>query len=146
MKIYDEENPNLDGEEEEEFSGYTMIEEHSIFNVAKAAREENEPGWASPIPQNEQTVILFEASVAGVKDGAPVTLSFCGNACTVTAKKKIGVFKEAFVKKLRTERGGTGVRAYFKADTPPMVRLVFGEGEVIPPAEPEEKPDSSGNS
>lgn len=137
MKIYDEENLSYDGDEEEEFNGFTLNEEHSIFNVAKAAREENTPVWASPIPENEQTVILFEPSVAGIKDGAEVTLAFSGDACAVMAKKKIGILKEAFVKKLKAERGGTGVRAYYKAATPPMVRLVFGEGEPVPKATPE---------
>ena len=140
MKIYDEENV-YDGEEEE-FDGYTLVEDHSIFNVAAAAREENTDGWASPIPENEQTVLLFEPSVAGVKDGTPLTLTFSGNACTVSAKKKIGVLKEAFVKKLKAERGGMGVRAYYKAATPPMVRLVFGEGDSIPQADSAQNAES----
>lgn len=137
MKIYDEENLPYDSEEEE-FDGYTLVEEHSIFNVHEAAREENDESYASAIPENEQTVILFEPSVAGVKDGASLTLTFSGDTCVVTAKKKIGVFKEAFVKKLKAERGGVGVRAFYKAATPPMVRLVFGEGALIPKAETNE--------
>ena len=134
MKIYDEENLPYDGDEEE-FDGYTLVEDHSIFNLTAAAHEENTESWATPIPENEQTVLLFEPSVAGVKDGAALTLNFCGDTCTVSAKKKIGILKEAFVKKLKAERGGQNARAFYKAATPPMVRLVFGEGDPIPKAD-----------
>lgn len=137
MKIYDEENLPYDTEEEE-FDGYTLVEDHSIFNVHEAAREVSDESYATPLPENEQTVILFEPSVAGIKDGASLSLTFSGDTCVVTAKKKIGILKEAFVKKLKAERGGQGVRAFYKAATPPMVRLVFGEGAPVPKAETNE--------
>lgn len=142
MKIYDEENMPYDGEEEE-FDGYTLIDDHSIFNVQEvvqeAVREEVPEEWMTPLPENEQTVLLCAPSVAGVKDGAALTLAFKGDGCVVSAKKKIGTFKEAFVKKLKAERGGQSVRAFYKAATPPMVRLMFGEGDcVIPCAEKEQ--------
>lgn len=131
--MFDEEN--RESEDENEFEGYSFDDEHSVFNVKLAAAAEDDAQYRTPLPENEQTVILFEPNVAGIKDGAEVTLGFDGNTCTVFAGKKIGVFKEAFVKKLRTERGGQGCRAFFKADVPPMIRLMFGEGTPLPPDE-----------
>ncbi len=138
MKIFDEENREL--EEENEFDGYSFDDAHSVFNVRLAATADEGEEYRTPLPENEQTVILFEPDVAGIKDGQEVTLLFDGNACTLFAGKKIGVFKEAFVKKLRLERGGQGCRAFYKADVPPMVRLLFGEGTPVPPSDEPEQP------
>ena len=129
MKIYDEENMTYD-DEVDEMAGYTMVEDHSIFRI-KVTEPEPET-IASPIPQNEQTVILAEPNVATLKDGQELTLTFA-DACTVLhGKKKVGSLKDAYVQKLRAERGGQKAKVYYKQTVPPMVRIVFGEGASIP--------------
>ena len=133
-RIYDEENDEFD-DEEDDFgrAGYDIDEQESVFRIISNAIANEQMPEATPIPQNEQTVILFEAQTAGVTDGKEVTLEFSGDNCSVKCgNRKIGVLKSAYVVKLKAERGGQKVKAYFKQDTPPMVRLVFGEeGEVI---------------
>ena len=133
-RIYDEEN-DAPYEEDDDFglAGYDIDDQVSIFKTISDAIEREQMPEATPIPENEQTVILFEAQTAGLADGKEVSLKFDGDNCAVTCgNRKIGVFKPAYVVKLKAERGGQKVKAYFKADTPPMVRLVFGdEGEVI---------------
>lgn len=130
--IYDEENDAMD-EEEDEFAGYDIDDRVSIFKTISEVIENEQETEATPLPKNEQTVILFEAQTAGMTDGKEVTLEFDGDDCAVKCGgKKIGVFKSAFVVKLKAERSGQKVKAYYKAEVPPMVRLVFGDdGEVI---------------
>ena len=133
-RIYDEENDMLD-DDEDDFgrAGYDIDEQESVYNIISKAIANEEMPEATPIPENEQTVILFEAQTAGLIDGKELTLEFDGNNCTVKCgNRSVGVFKSAYVIKLKAERSGQKVKAYFKADTPPMVRLIFGEeGEVI---------------
>lgn len=131
-RLYDEENYTMD-EDDDEFSGYSIDDEVSIYKTIAAATEPEQETEATPIPQNEQTVILFEAQTAGLSDGKELKLHFSGNECTVYfGSKKVGILKSAYVIKLKAERGGQKVKAYYKADVPPMVRLVFGnEGEYI---------------
>lgn len=134
-RIYDEENQNPYEDDDREFDGFEMDDSVSVFRtyVQQMIEEETE---ATPIPVNELTVLLAEADAAGVADGKELTLSFVGEGCDVSAgKRKIGSLKPAFVRKLRTERAGQGAKAYFKRDTPPMVRIVFGEGDPVPPLE-----------
>lgn len=130
MKIYDEENLPYD-EADEDMLGYTVVDEHSIY---KSFAPEPEPETiATPIPENEQTVILSEPKVAGVRNEAKLELRFSPEGCCVfCGEKKIGCLKEAFVKKLLVERGGQKAEAFFRSDIPPMVRIVFGEGDVLP--------------
>ncbi len=129
-RVYDEENMPYE-DAEEEFDGYTVVDDHSIFNVGVIAAVEPK-GWASPLPENETTVILFEPNVRGVKDGDKLKLQFDGENCSVHKTAKIGILKPAFVKKLIADRGGTPYEAFYKASTPPMVRLVFGTGDPLP--------------
>ena len=133
-RIYDEENDEFD-EEDDDFgrAGYDIDEQESVFKILSDAIANEQMPEATPIPENEQTVILFEAQTAGLADGKEVSLKFDGDNCAVTCgNRKIGVFKSAYVVKLKAERSGQKVKAYFKQDTPPMVRLVFGDdGEVI---------------
>lgn len=135
MKIYDEENMPYD-EDEEDFAGYTMVDDNSIFKVyAENAEEET---IATPIPENESTVIICNPQVAGVPDGKELTVEF-GDECRIYfGNKCIGTLKEAFVRKLKAERGGQNAKVYYKKEAPPMVRLVFGEGDPIPMPAPEE--------
>ena len=133
-RIYDEENDDFD-EEDDDFgrAGYDIDEQESVFKIISAAIEREQMPDATPIPQNEQTVILFEPQTAGVADGKEVSLKFDGDNCAVmSGNRKIGVFKSAYVTKLKAERSGQKVKAYFKQDVPPMIKLIFGdEGEVI---------------
>ena len=131
MKIYDEENmPYDDGDDD--MAGYTFVEDNSIF---KLITPEVEPETiASPIPENESTVILDSPSVAGIADGAQLSLEFSENGCTVkSGARKIGALKPAYLAKLKQERAGQKATVFYKKTTPPMVRLVFGDkGTVIP--------------
>ena len=134
MQIYDEENINLD-DADDEMSGYTVVEDNSIFN--NLILQDEEQTIASPIPENEQTVILSDPDVIRLGDGAPLTLEFTdGDSCSVFSyTKKVGGLKSAYVKKLKTERGGQKASAFFKQTAPPMIRIVFGEGTTIPKAD-----------
>lgn len=135
MKIYDEENlPFDDGDED--MSGYTVVDDNSIFKLF--VPEPEEETIASPIPQNEQTVILSDPSVAKLHDGDELTLRFCGEDCGVFfGDKKVGGLRPAYVKKLKAERGGQNARVFYKAAVPPMARIVFGEGAPVPAEEPQ---------
>ena len=135
MRIYDEENPLTDGDDDE-MSGYTVIEENSIYKLFRT----EEPGEtvATPIPDNEQTVIICEPSVSRISDGDELSLVFDGDNCAIkNGAKKVGSLKPAYVKKLKTERGGALFRVFYKLTTPPMVRIVFGEGAQVPIADAE---------
>ena len=131
-RLYDEENDAMD-EDDDEFAGYDIDDQVSIFKTISQAAEPEQETEATPIPENEQTVILFDAQTAGIPDGKEVSLQFDGDNCSVKCGgRKIGVFKPAYVIKLKAERSGQKVKAYFKQDIPPMVKLIFGEeGEVI---------------
>ena len=130
MQIYDEENIMFD-EEDDDMAGYTLEDTHSIFT--KIVAPEEEETVASPIPQNEQTVILCDPSVARLHEGDVLSLLFKDeDGCDVMYKeKKIGGLKPAYVVKLKAEHGGDKATVYFKLPTPPMIRIVFGEGEEI---------------
>ncbi|MDE6397920.1 MAG: hypothetical protein K2L51_01215 [Clostridiales bacterium] len=130
MKIYDEENTAFD-DDLDEMAGYTVNDEHSIFK--KFAPEPETQTVATPLPQNEQTVIMVEPNVARLRDGQELALAFTEEGCNVLcADKKVGGLKAAYASKLRAERGGQCARVYYKQTVPPMVRIVFGEGEKIP--------------
>lgn len=136
MKIYDEENFPYD-DAEDDMSGYTVIDDHSIYKLLVS---EDEPETiATPIPENEQTVILSEPSTARLHDGDELELQFAAeNGCNVCLHgKKVGSLKPAYIKKLKTERGGQNVRVYYKSDVPPMIKLVFGAGAPVPVPDPE---------
>lgn len=130
MRIYDEENTAFD-DDLDDMAGYTVNDEHSIFR--KFVPEPEPETVATPIPQNEQTVILAEPNVSRLRDGQELALAFTEAGCNVlNADKKVGALKAAYVAKLRAERGGQCARVYYKQTAPPMVRIVFGEGEKIP--------------
>lgn len=132
---YEDDNDLPEDEDGENLAGYTVIDDHSIFGKYVSEKEEDEETIATPIPVNESTVILSEPQVAGLTDGKELKLKFEFEYCYVmSGNKKVGSLKPAFVAKLRNERGRQLVRAYYKADVPPMVRLVFGDGAEIPPA------------
>lgn len=136
-RIYDEENMSQD-EMEDDMAGYAVVDDNSIF---KMFIPEAEPETiATPIPENEQTVILADAQTARLHDGDELTLLFVDDDCTVQAAgKKVGSLKQAYVKKLKAERGGQSARVYYKQTTPPMVRIVFGDGAPIPKTEANEQ-------
>ena len=124
MRIYDEENL-YDDILDDDMSGYTVVDDNSIFKLL--APEPDPETIASPIPENEQTVILCEPSVSCVADGQEL-------GCDVFASgKRIGCFKSAYVKKLKNERGGQLASAFYKNSVPPMIKLVFGSGASVPP-------------
>ena len=135
-RIYDEENAQ--DEMDDDMAGYDVVEDNSIF---KTFIPEAEPETiATPIPENEQTVILADPKTARLHDGDELTLLFVGDDCTVqSAGKSVGTLKQAYVKKLKAERGGQSARVYYKLTTPPMVRIVFGDGAPIPKVETQEQ-------
>lgn len=120
-------------EDEDEFDGFSIDNTHSVFYSHVKQQLEEEETIATPIPQNEQTVILCDPNAAGVKDGELLALKFDGDNCAVySGARKIGTLKSAYVQKLKTERGGQKANVYFKKTTPPMVRIVFcDDGEIV---------------
>ena len=132
MRIYDEENL-YDDILDDDMSGYTVVDDNSIFKLL--APEPDPETIASPIPENEQTVILCEPSVSRGADGQELELRFSdSDGCDVFASgKRIGCFKSAYVKKLKNERGGQLASAFYKNSVPPMIKLVFGSGASVPP-------------
>ncbi len=131
MKIYDEENQNPYEDDDEDYEGYSIDEKYAVFD--DPLPEPDPETVATPIPENEQTVILFAPQVAGLADGKELALHFADGECELrNGAKRVGCFKAAYVKKLCVERGGQCARAYYKADIPPMVRIVFGDGAPIP--------------
>lgn len=130
MKRLSDDDTPLDEDDGDEFAGYSVEEGHSIFYSHVAAEEEET--IATPIPQNEQTVILCDPKVAGVKDGDELNLKFDGDNCTVYfGARAVGTLKPAYIRKLKAERGGQKANVYFKKTTPPMVRLTFGDDGAI---------------
>ncbi len=131
MRIYDEENP-YDDVIDDDMSGYTVVDDNSIYKLLTS--EPDPETIATPIPENEQTVILCEPSVAKVSDGQELELRFSENdGCDVFASgKRIGCFKAAYVRKLKNERCEQLVKAYYKSDVPPMIKLIFGSGVPVP--------------
>lgn len=130
MKRLSDDDTPIDEDDGDEFAGFTVDEGRSIF-YSRVAPEDEET-IATPIPQNEQTVILCDPKVAGVKDGDELDLKFDGDNCTVYFNSRaIGTLKPAYIRKLRAERGGQKARVYFKKTTPPMVRITFGDDGAI---------------
>lgn len=133
MKIYDEENMPFD-DENDDMSGFSVNEDNSIFR--RFIPEPEPETIATPIPENELTVILSEANTALLRDGEELTLVFAAGGCDVCrGTKKVGSLKAAFVEKLRAARGGQLAQAFYKKDVPPMVRIVFGSGAPVPASE-----------
>lgn len=128
-RIYDEENVPYE-DEEDDMTGYTLNEENSIFK--KFIPEPEPETIASPIPQNEQTVILADPHTAGLKDGQELSIVFDETCRILDGTRTVGTLKAAYAAKLCAARGGQKTRVYYKAATPPMVRLVFGDGTLIP--------------
>ena len=86
MRIYDEENLDFDDDEfDGEMAGYSLDEENSIFG--QLAPEKDGETLATPIPQNEQTVLLCEPKVEGLKDGSPLNLRFTAKCMRATKRR-----------------------------------------------------------
>lgn len=124
MNIYDEENYEY-ADDDDDMAGYSLINEHSIF---KTPLTEPDPETiASPIPENEQTVLLCDPKTTLVPDGAALTFTFGENdTCAVLySGKQIGTLKPAFVQKFKAERAAAPYTVFFKKTVPPMIRIVY---------------------
>lgn len=131
MAIFDEEE-TFD-EDGDEFAGYTVIDENEEYRRKIASRFQAEPEIetiATPIPQNEQTVLVDNAHFFALNLGAPLKLTVNENNAEYSAavfanSEKVADLKPAYVKKLLAERGGTFASAFVHDKTPAMIKLVF---------------------
>jgi hypothetical protein len=143
--IFDDENERDDGDDGDEYEGFAVtddtgaemdVERKKTKREKAAVWDDGETVEASPIPKNEQTVLLDKPSVADLADGTALTLCIDGETAAVYFKKeKAGELKPAFVKKLLEERAGFFARCVLvSASAPVMVKLFFstepGEGTV----------------
>ncbi len=123
---------DYEDEDEDEFGGYSIVDASGadiseIKKIYKKAVEEDEPTIATPIPENEQTVIIENVSFILPKTGRQLSLKLSAAQGEVWDKKiKVGELKAAFVKKLYETRAGQFARVFMHSDVAPvMVRLVF---------------------
>jgi|GEM_PF-2048872 len=143
--IYDENNLEHDTDQEtnNEFDGFSVLDmndgeevlqfkETSVEAQPKKLKEENyddgETVEASAIPDNEQTVMIDNANLSGLRLGDSVTLKII-NATSIAVyagEKKVGDFKPAFCQKLLETRVDTYVECSVYATAPfAMIKLKF---------------------
>ena len=141
-KDYDENNrPDDDDSDEDEFAGYSITDDEGqeVEREGKKKKKisyddaSDEPVEASPIPENEQTVLIDNAHIFGLSEGDMLSLHITGeeSASVFLGAEKVGDLKSAFVKKLLVDRRGWHVRCFFhSAAVPVMVRLVYYRTQV----------------
>ena len=134
---YDENNPfDADEEDEDEYAGYVITDEsgREVEREDKKKKKKSyddgkdEPVEASPIPKDEQTVMIDNASVAGLSEGDALALKITGgeSASVYAGKEKAGDLKPAFVKKLLESRKEWYAQCFlFSASAPVMVKIKF---------------------
>lgn len=133
--LFDEEpikeNIMVDDSDDDEFEGFTIIDENEAYRrkLMAAAAEEAEPETiATPVPENEQTVLVDNAKFALLQKGQPLSLVLSGDSGSVyNGETKAADLKPAYVKKLTAERGGQYVYVTLHEKNPPMVRLQFSQ-------------------
>lgn len=136
MTYYEDDNTLLedDGGESEEFSGYTVYDDDEIYRrkiLAAAVLQEEEETIASPIPQNEQKVIVDNAIFFGLTEGTDLDLVLSATGGYVEFNgKKVGDLKPAFVAKLKETRDKSYVKTSLYTIDPPMVKLEFNESKT----------------
>lgn len=131
MAAFDEEYENAyDGADESggELSGYTVFDENEEYlkKVLKETEAEEET-IASPIPENEQKVIVDDAFFFGVQLNDMLTPDFNEGVIYKFCEKseRLAKFKPAFLAKLKTERAGQWVKVTYYCESPSMVKLEF---------------------
>ncbi|MCL2798086.1 MAG: hypothetical protein FWD58_08560 [Firmicutes bacterium] len=135
----DENNPYNDADEddEDEFAGYAITDEdgREVEREDKKKKKSyddtpEEPVEASPIPKDEQTVMIDNARVASLGKGDALTLKITGaeSAEVHGGSEKAGDLKPAYVKKLLETREGWYARCFLhSASFPVMVKIKFFE-------------------
>ena len=140
-KHYDENNPNEEAgevDDEDEFAGYAITDdagreverEDKKKKKITYAEKYDEPVEASPIPKDEQTVMIDNARLAGLSEGDALSLHItgCESAEVLGAGGKAGDLKPAYVKKLLESRGGWYAQCFLhSASAPVMVKIKFFE-------------------
>ena len=135
---YDENNAdNTDhDEDEDEFSGYAITDDtgteilREMKKKKKNVYEDDEVVEASVIPENEQTVMIDNPKLSGIKVGDMLTLVIKNEeaAFVYNEKKKVGELKPAFVKKLFESRKDWHAQCFLYSDSfPIMVKIKFSE-------------------
>ena len=140
---YNENNPVEDADEEEdedEFSGYAITDD-SGREVERGKKKKkksyddqddskDEPVEASPIPENEQTVMIDNARVSRLNEGDALTLKITGEQSGEVHGEsgKVGDLKPAYVRKLSENRKGWYAQCFlYSASAPAMVKIKFSE-------------------
>ena len=138
-KRYDDElNPYGDEEDDgDEFAGYAITDDTGREVEREDKRKKrsydepaDEPVEASPIPKDEQTVMVDNARVSGMGEGDALTLIITGeeSAELHAESEKVGSLKPAYVKKLLETRSGWYAQCFiFSASAPVMVKIKFFE-------------------
>jgi hypothetical protein len=100
--------------------------------VVKKIIDDGSQAVGSEIPHDEMTVMIDNAAVDGIKEGARLDLKIKGGSGAVYyRKKKIGDLREKFVETLKVTRGGQYAEATLKSGTEPYaVKLTFSHDKT----------------
>lgn len=125
IRIPNEEGEALYDEDEDEFSGFQLTD---TIAVEREVSLEDEPTVASPIPENEMTVII-DSPLKGLQQGDIVSVIIDKENMTGGILKdgvRAGNFKKPLVEKLIRERGASVREAFvYSVGDFYMVKLLF---------------------
>lgn len=138
MAVFDEEPDEM---EDDELSGFQVVDREKLFAAVIIDKEEET--IASPIPENEQKALVFDADFDALKEDMPLALGCDGDGAYLTHdNKKVCALKAAFAAKLKETRGGQYARITVCSLEPPMIRLQYsssrkkGYDVLIPAPQP----------
>jgi len=140
MRRHYDENNSFEADDEaddDEFAGFAITDDTGKEFLREDGKKkksyddgDDEPVEASPIPENEQTVLIDNAKVSELAEGGALTLVIGGeeSAALYAGDEKAGDLKPAFVKKLLENRKGWYARCFlFSVSAPVMVKIKFFE-------------------
>lgn len=131
MSVFDEESVVMDNEEDE-YNGFEIYDANDVYRrkiMLEALRAADEETIASPIPENEQKVIVDNAHFFGLSEGARLKIVLSGGGIVEHNGKKIADLKPAFVARLIEKRGGSFARVTLYSFDPPMIKMEFSMAE-----------------
>ncbi len=122
MKIYDEENPDLYVDtDEDELYGFKTVDRNAIKPV-----EEEEKTIASTIPTNEQKALVFDVNKAFFKLNDELQFNFLeDDNFLYFAGERACSLKPAFIEKIKTERKGLYAKITVFSLMPEMVKIEY---------------------
>jgi hypothetical protein len=138
MRRHTSGDDDLETEEDaDEYEGYSLVDENGDeINGRKSKKkkkesyDDGETVEASPIPLNEQLVIVDNPNISGLDTGARLTLRITDDKTggVYHGEIKAGDFKSAFIDRLLWNREGSYCECILhSAAAPVMVKLIFYE-------------------